>query len=229
MTRTTNARIAGFAFLFYIAVGITQMVLGAAISAPGTAARLALMAQHTSRIQVELLLTLLTSMTALTLAVALYAITRDEDRDLAILALCCRVGEGMLGMIAPMITLGLLWLATATEVGIAGRDAPGVLVLAGFLRKLGGWNTITAAMLFAIGSTIFSWLLLRGRMIPRLLAWLGVAASVLLVVLLPLELAGAVSGPVTKIMWLPMAAFEIPLGLWLLVKGAAMPARRRPS
>jgi hypothetical protein len=229
MTRTTNARIAGFAFLFYIAVGITQMVLGGAISAPGTAARLALMAQHTSRVQVELLLTLLTSMTALTLAVALYAITRDEDRDLAILALCCRVGEGMLGMIAPMITLGLLWLATTTEVGTAVRDTPATLVLAGFLRKLGGWNTLTAAMLFAIGSTIFSWLLLRGRMIPRSLAWLGVAASVLLVVLLPLELAGVVSGPVTRIMWLPMAAFEIPLGLWLLVKGAAMPARRRPS
>jgi NADH:ubiquinone oxidoreductase subunit K len=139
------------------------------------------------------------------------------------------VGEGMLGMIAPMITLGLLWLATATEVGTTVRDTPATLVLAGFLRKLGGWNTITAAMLFAIGSTIFSWLLLRGRMIPRLLAWLGVAASVLLVVLLPLELAGAVSGPVTKIMWLPMAAFEIPLGLWLLTKGVAPPARRQSS
>jgi hypothetical protein len=105
VTRTTNARIAGFAFLFYIAVGVTQMVLGAATSASGTAARLALMAQHSSRVQVNILLTLLTSVTALTLAVALYAITRDEDRDLAILALCCRVGEGMLGAIAPMITL----------------------------------------------------------------------------------------------------------------------------
>jgi hypothetical protein len=225
MTRTTNARIAGFAFLLYIAVGVTQMVLGRAISAPGTAARLALMAQHASRVQVELLLTLLTSMTALTLAVALYAITRDEDRDLATLGLCCRVGEGMLGVIAPMITLGLLWLATTTDVGTAGREAPAVLVLAGLLRKLGGWNTITAAMLFAFGSTIFSWLFLRGRMIPRLLAWLGVAASVLLVVLLPLELAGVVTGPITNIMWLPMAAFEIPLGLWLLVKGVALPTR----
>jgi hypothetical protein len=230
MTRTTNARIAGFAFLFYIAVGITQMVLGAAISAPGTAARLALMAQHASRVQVEILLTVVTSMTALTLAVALYAITRNEDRDLATLGLCCRVGEGMLGMIAPMITLGLLWLATTTtEVGTAVRDTPAALVLAGLLRKLGGWNTITAAMLFAIGSTLFSWLLLRGRMIPRSLAWVGVAASLLLVVLLPLELAGVVSGPVTKIMWVPMAAFEIPLGLWLLIKGVAPPARTQSS
>jgi len=228
MTRATNARIAGFAFLFYIAVGITQMVLGAAISAPETAARLALMAQHASRVQVEILLTLVTSVTALMLAVALYAITRDEDRDLATLGLCCRVGEGMLGVIAPMITLGLLSLATP-EVGTAAHDTPAALVLAGFLRKLGGWNTITAAMLFAFGSTIFSWLLLRGRMIPRSLAWVGVAASVLLVVLLPLELAGLVSGLVTKIMWLPMAAFEIPLGLWLLIKGVAPPARGQPS
>jgi hypothetical protein len=228
LTRTTNARIAGFAFLFYIAVGVTQMVLSAAISAPGTPARLALMAEHVSRVQVEMLLTLLTSITALTLAVALYAITRDEDRDLATLALCCRVGEGMLGVIAPMITLGLLWLATTTEAGTTLRDTPAALVLAGLLRKLGGWNTITAAMLFAIGSTIYSWLLLRGRMIPRSLAWLGVAASVLLVVLLPLELAGLVTGTITKVMWLPMAAFEIPLALWLLIKGVAPPARSRP-
>ena len=228
MTRTTNARIDGFAFLFYIAVGVTQMVLGAAISAPTTAARLALMAEHASRVQAEILLTLLTSVTAFTLAVALYAITRDEDRDLAILGLCCRVGEGMLGAIAPMITLGLLWLATP-EAGGAVRDTPAALVLGGFLLKLGGWNTITAATLFALGSTIFSWLLLRGRMIPRVLAWLGVGASVLLVVLLPLELVGLVTGTVTKIMWLPMAAFEIPLALWLLIKGVAPPARRQPA
>jgi hypothetical protein len=102
-------------------------------------------------------------------------------------------------------------------------------VLGGLLLKLGGWNTVTAAMLFALGSTIFSWLLLRGRMIPRALAWLGVAASVLLVVLLPLELAGLVTGPATKIMWLPMAAFEIPLAFWLLIKGVAPPARRQPA
>ena len=76
----------------------------------------------------------------------------------------------------------------------------------------------------AVGSTIFSWLLLRGRMIPISLAWLGVVASVLLVVLLPLRLAGVLSGLVTQLMWIPMAAFEIPLGLWLLIKGIASPA-----
>jgi hypothetical protein len=56
-------------------------------------------------------------------------------------------------------------------------------------------------------------------MIPVPLGWLGVVASVLLVVALPLELAGVLRGAVTQLIWLPMAAFEIPLGFWWLIKG----------
>jgi len=50
--------------------------------------------------------------------------------------------------------------------------------------------------------------------------------TLLLVVGLPLQLAGVLHGSVIQFMWLPMAAFEIPLALWLLVKGVAMPVTR---
>lgn len=60
-------------------------------------------------------------------------------------------------------------------------------------------------------------------MIPVGLAWLGVLASVLLVVGLPMQLAGLLRGTVTQLMWLPMAVFEIPLALWLIIKGVATP------
>jgi hypothetical protein len=86
-----------------------------------------------------------------------------------------------------------------------------------------------AAIFFAIGSTLFSWLLLRGRLIPVALAWLGVLASVLLVVVLPLQLAGLFGGPmawsasITWLVWLPMLVFEVGLALWLLIKGVATP------
>jgi ABC-type xylose transport system permease subunit len=63
-------------------------------------------------------------------------------------------------------------------------------------------------------------------MVPVALAWLGVFASVLLVVLLPGQLAGLVKGPVLNFMWLPALVFEVTLALWLIVKGAAMPATR---
>lgn len=57
-------------------------------------------------------------------------------------------------------------------------------------------------------------------MVPISLAWLGVVASVLLVVGLPVQLSGFfASGPVFDIMWLPMAVFELVLGPWLLIKG----------
>ena len=84
------------------------------------------------------------------------------------------------------------------------------------------------ATFFAVGSTLFSYLFLRGRVIPVALAWLGVLASVLLVVGLPLQIAGVLRGSITQLMYLPMLVFEVPLGLWLLIKGVAIPTTRCP-
>jgi len=73
---------------------------------------------------------------------------------------------------------------------------------------------------------IFAWLLLRGLMVPVALAWLGVLASILPVILLPVRLVGISLGPANEIMWLPMLVFEVVLAFWLIFKGAAVPARR---
>jgi len=80
-----------------------------------------------------------------------------------------------------------------------------------------------------VGSTLFSWLLLRGRMIPAALGWLGVVASLLWVVGLPLQVLDVLSGPATYAMWIPMAAFEITFAVWLIVKGVASPPGTTPA
>src|SRR4249919_2643431 len=114
MTVATNARIAGVTFLIYIAAGSASLILAG--NAPAAA-----------------VLSMVTSFSALVLGVTLYAITREQDRDLAMLGLTCRVIEAVPGH---------------------------------------------GEIFFAVGSALFSWLLLRGRMIPVGLAWLGVVASV---------------------------------------------------
>jgi hypothetical protein len=163
MTIRTNARVAGIAFLVYIVAGITSLALA-------------------GRTNVTDVLAVFTSLSALVLGVTLYAITRDVDRDLAMLALVCRVVEGVPGH--------------------------------------GG-----AATFFAVGSTIFSWLLLRGRMIPAALAWLGVVASALLVAILMLQRAGLFSGganfynSITWLVWMPMLVFELAFAVLLIAKG----------
>jgi hypothetical protein len=223
MTRTTNARIAGFTFLFYIAAGIASLVLfGRATPGEGIAANLAGIALHETDVRITVVLGLLQCFSALVLAVTLHAITREQGPDLAMLAMICRVAEGVIAASGIPSTLGLLWLATAT--GGSAPDPAAAQALAAFLLR---GNVALTATFFAVGSALFSYLLLRGRMIPISLAWLGVVASVLLVVGLPLQLAGFLRGPVTSFMWLPMLLFEVPLAFWLLVKGVAIPVPSR--
>lgn len=225
MTRNTNARIAGVGFLVYIAAGITDMQISARATA-GTeiAAKLASVAQHTADIRHSVLLGMVEVFCALVLAVTLYAITRDEDRDLAMLGMICRVAEGILGATSVPQTLALLWIATAS-----GADAPdpaSVPALAAYLLR--GGDVAFTATFFAAGSTLFAWLLLRGHMIPVVLGWIGVVASVLLMICLPLQLAGYLRGPLTQWMWFPMLFFEVPLAVWFLIKGVG-PVRHTGS
>jgi len=165
MTVRTNARIAGAAYYLYIAAGIGSLAAG--------------------RGSLSSVLTLFESLSALLLGVSLYAITRDEDRDLALLAMMCRVVEAVPG---------------------------------------------DGVFFFAAGSTIFCWLLLRGRLIPAGLAWLGFLSSAVMVVLIPLQRGGLIGGrdwssPVTWLLWLPMLIFELAFGAWLLVKGVEPSAK----
>ena len=230
MTHRSNARLAGFMFLFYIATGVANMVLfnQAVRGAEGTAATLASIAQHATLVRLTVVLTLLTFFIAVALAVALYALTRDQDSDLAVMALCCRFGEGVIGAVSAVRTLQLLSVATASTAA-AAPDAAATLAFGALLLKQGGLAVPIAATCFAVGSTLYSYLFLRARSIPVPLAWLGVFASVLLVIGLTVQLAGFLRGPLTYFMWIPMALFEVALGLWLLIKGVATPPQRQSA
>jgi hypothetical protein len=226
MTRTTNARIAGFTYLFYAAIGMClELLMHQARGGGGVAAQLAHIGQHAMNVRLSILIALLEGLSSLVLGVTLYGITRVEDHELAMLGLVCRVAEGVLGSINNIPTyLGLLWLANA-RVGTDVPDVSTANALQAFLLMPGARIPL-GAFFFAVGTLAFSWLLLRGRMVPVSIAWLGVFASGLLVVVLPLQLAGFSAGPLTGYYpWLPALVFQVVLGLWLLIKGVAAPAR----
>jgi hypothetical protein len=220
-----NARVAGFTFLIYIAVALSAMILlGRAAIGEGTAERLAGIARHAADVRLGIVLELAGCFCALVLAVTLYAITQDQDPDLARLAMICCAAEGVIGALSLPRGLGRLWLATA-----AGTDAPdpaAAATIGTLLMKLPDSSPTIGVTFFAVGSAVFAWLLLRGRMVPVALSGLGVLASILPAILLPVRLVGIPLGPARELMWLPMLVFEVSIALWLIVKGAAMPARR---
>jgi hypothetical protein len=227
MTRKTNARLAGFMFLFYIATGITSLVLfnQATSGAEGTAAQLASIAQHATTVRLTVLLTMCGFVSAVVLGVTLYALTRDEDRDLALLGLCGRVTEGVLAAGSTGRTLQLLAVATASTA--AGTDAAAAQAYGAFMLNQGGWTGNISAICFVMGSTLFSYLFLRARSIPVPLAWLGLLASLLLLVALPLGLVGVIN--VSFFMWMPMLVFEVAFALWLIIKGVKPSNRQSPQ
>jgi hypothetical protein len=215
MTRQTNARLAGVAYLFYIAVALPSAVLlGRATGDGDMAAKVASMGLHAGDVRLSAVLSLLGGFSALVLAVTLYAITRIEDADLAMLGLACRVAEGITGAVSIPPMLALLRIATSS--GAEASDAAATQALAAFILRQ---TSTVGAIFFAVGSTIFCWLLLRGRMIPLALAWLGVVGSALVAVGLWLQLAGLLHGAAAQVTWIPIALFEITVAVWFLVKG----------
>ena len=80
---------------------------------------------------------------------------------------------------------------------------------------------------FAVGSTIFSYLLLRGRMVPVWIAGLSLFASGLLALVLPLQVAGFSTWRITGYyQWLPALVAQTALALWLLIKVWPRPVTR---
>lgn len=229
MTLKTNARFAGFAFIIYIAIGITSLVLGNRMfaGAEGTNAKLAAIAQNPMISQIIVLLTLIMALCALVLAVTIYALTRDWDRDLAMIAMLCRVGEGIIAVLAPVVTLGLLWIATnASSIPNASQEN----TLAAYLFKIESLTGTVAAICFSMGSMIYTYIFLRSRTIPKWLAWLGVFASAVLIIVLPLQLASFIKdGLLTQLIWIPMLVFELTFAVWLIVKGVTVSVRNSIS
>jgi hypothetical protein len=223
MTRKANARLAGFTFLFYIATGIANLALSNQATGGGDSfAKLKSIAQHETLMRLTVLLTMCGFVSAVVLGVTLYALTREEDRDLAITALCFRVTEGVNAVAGAGRTLQLLAIA-AIATG-ATPDAAAAQSYGSLMLNQGVWAGNIGALCFVMASTLYSYLFLRARTIPVVLAWLGVLASVLLLVALPLGLVGLIQ--VSFFMWMPMLVFEVTFALWLIFKGVATPATR---
>ena len=216
------ARLAGFLFLFLIAtVGVSSALLGS-VEGDNISETLRNVSEDEFSVRVSVVLLIVAGISTLMLAAMLYAITKHVDRNLAVLALACRAVEAGLYAVAITSALTLLSLSEGTPTSAE-------LALGDFAMNLDSWETNIGAIFFAVGSTLYSSLLLRARSIPVVLAALGLVASLILVVGVPIQTAASrdtVDGA-GIVIWIPMIVFEISTGVWLAIKGARAPERER--
>ena len=222
MTSRTDARVAGAAYLLYIVCTMTSSILFAGIlTGHDPAQKLVALSRALPMARVTVLLDLLQTVWALTLAATLYRLVNTVDATVALLAMLFRVGEGLLGFLPLLDKLELLNLAKNPAMASANATLADTLLK----RPDDGF----AAFCFVIGGFLFACLFLKGRLIPRWLAWIGVVTIGVQMVCVPLHIAGLVPGSVVEAMWMSILLYEVPLGLWLIVKGTRDPAALSPA
>ncbi|HEX3943842.1 MAG TPA: DUF4386 domain-containing protein [Rhizomicrobium sp.] len=218
------ARLAGFLYLFTNLVAIFAFVVRGRVIVKGDAAQTAnniLSAGPLFRAAIAAELVCVAGTIAL--VVALYVVLRPINRNLALLAVCWRIVENA--------TLAVVTIAEFAMLTLLGHDAylhtvgaPQLQSLAYASLHIYGAGFNVGFVFLGLGSALFSYLWLKSRYIPRLIAGWGIfassmmAASMLVIIIFP-----NLAEPLSVFYLAPMGIYEIGLGLWLLIKGIRLP------
>ncbi|MEA3051010.1 MAG: hypothetical protein QOG84_2846 [Sphingomonadales bacterium] len=163
------------------------------------------------------------------IAVGFYILLEPAGRGLALLALAWRLIEN-----AVLVVLVFASLTALTLVGggdfIKALTPPQVADLAYALVRVHSWGFQPGFLFLGLGQALFASLWWRSRCVPRWLAGLGIAASL---VMAAMALAITVWPPLFLKLgvayMMPMGLYEIGLGLWLVVRGVAPAGQARDA
>ncbi len=221
---TCRSRLAGYAYLTYIVFTMSAAVLAGKTTTGANTSQMLASLRNTIRIaQVTVMLDLVQIVCGVILAVTLYRLSRTVDATLALLAMAFRFGEGLTGFIPLLSKLELMKLATTSDPACASNA--GCLAIADEI--LSRPDNLFGQFCFVVGGFLFAYLLLVGRLIPRWMAWTGVITIGLQLLCVPLYVATVLPGKIVSWLWIPILLYEVPLGVWLILRGTSTMDNRR--
>lgn len=212
------ARIAGFVYLLLIVLFMGGQLLISHVTGSGEfATRLQHIAQGQMLYRIGLVLELLASLLTVLLAYALYVVLRPVNERIAQLALYWRLGEAFSGLLS-FTSFAILSLQSDPKylqpLGMAQVEA-----IVDLARSADFASFNITILFFSVGSTLFFWLFLQTRYIPRALSACGVFASVVTMLVSLADLIFPAYADVIQFGWIPIFIAEISTGIWLLVRG----------
>jgi len=117
------------------------------------------------------------SLGSVLLAFALYATLKPVDSLLAQLAMIFCLGDSFLALVVRMCGFVRVQLYVSAQTGRAGMITAQTLI--DLMRKIAGATENLGGISFGIGSLLFFYLFFKSAYIPRILAALGLLASVI--------------------------------------------------
>jgi hypothetical protein len=178
-------------------------------------------AAHTNQVILGVLMELILVCTAIGTAVGLFPILRPYGERVALGHLFFRFLEAIAITIGIVAILSLLTLSK-NFVAAAAPEASAYHVAGILLLAVYKWTATLGPLFFlGINTLMYSYLLYKSKLVPRPLAVLGITGATLVFGYAFLVMFGvAVQGASPLIVLaLPIAAYEMILAVWLIVKG----------
>lgn len=221
----TAAKVIGFLYLFQMATAIFGESYVRAHLIVGDAAETARNIIGSERLfRLSIAGDLVTYTGVIVLTWALYVLLRPVNRNLALLAAFFRLAETAVLCVATVNSLIALRLLSGAD-DLKAFEARQLHSLVKLAISAQGLGMMVAFILLGLGSTVFAYLLLKSRYVPRALAAWGIFSSLVLAIVTWAIMIFPGLGRVLGLTYMgPMGLYEVGLGLWLLVKGIKAPS-----
>jgi hypothetical protein len=161
------------------------------------------------------------------IAMSLYPGLKRHSEGLALGAVGFRIIEGVFYLIA---ALGLLVLVSLSQdyVKLGVDQASQFRIMGRAMLALRRWaGFVLGVVAFCLGASLYYYVFFRTRIVPRWLSAWGLIAVAMLLTMAVLVMFGGEPSGMMLVLALPIAAQEMVLALWLIVKGFA-PAAGAP-
>jgi Domain of unknown function (DUF4386) len=220
------AKVVGFIYLIAMATSIfAETYARAPLIVRGDAMQTAMNIAASERLfRIGSVIHLITFASDAMLAVALYVVLRSVDRNVALLAAAWRLTDCSILAVNMLNDFVLLRLLSGAEY-LRAFDTRQLQALARLFYSVEAAGFQIGFVFLGLGSTVFSYLWLRSRYIPRGLAVWGIFSSSALAFVTLAVMVFPHLGEVIGLTYMaPMFFYEVGLGLWLLVKGLQVPS-----
>jgi hypothetical protein len=220
----TAAKVVGFIYLIAMATSIfAELYARSPLIVRGDAAQTAINIAASERLfRIGSVIHLITFASDAMLAVALYVVVRPINRNLALLAAFWRLADCAILAVNMLNDFAVLRLLSGADY-LRAFDTKQLQALARLLISVEAAGFQIGFVFLGLGSTLFSYLWLKSRYIPRALAAWGIFASLVLAIVTLAMMVFPALGTVGLTYMAPMFFYEVGMGLWLLVKGLRVP------
>jgi hypothetical protein len=215
----TAARIVGLLYLVQMATGIFGQYVRDQLIVRGDAAKTAQNIIGAERLfRFSIVGDLITYILIIALIWALYILLRSVNKNLALLGILFRLAENAILCAATINSLAVLRLLSGADY-LKTFSVNQLNSLATLALGVQGLAMNVGFILLGLGSTVFAYLLLKSRYVPKTLAIWGIFSSlVFALVTLGIMVFPALAALGLAYM-VPMGIYEVGLGFWLLFKG----------